>query len=183
VDSGLRIVPFRGDYYELSQRAQAKVQHLIYPVPDPNFPFLGVHFTRMVHGGVECGPNAVFSFAREGYSKTAFNASDAFAALGYLGTWRLFAKHWRYGLGEYQRAFSKAKFLEALQRLIPTLESSDLQPGRAGIRAQALRPDGSLEDDFVLHQGNRAFHVLNAPSPAATASLAVADEIVRQALA
>ena len=183
VDSGLRIVPFRGDYYELSLRAQAKVRHLIYPVPDPNFPFLGVHFTRMVHGGVECGPNAVFSFAREGYSKTAFNASDAFAALGYLGTWRLFAKHWRYGLGEYQRAFSKAKFLEALQRLIPTLESSDLQPGRAGIRAQALRPDGSLEDDFVLHQGNRAFHVLNAPSPAATASLAVADEIVRQALA
>ena len=182
VDAGLRIVPFRGDYYELSPRAQAKVRHLIYPVPDPNFPFLGVHFTRMVHGGVECGPNAVFSFAREGYTKTAFDAGDAAAALSYAGTWKLFAKHWRYGLGEYERAFSKQKFLAALQRLIPSLRPEDLQPGRAGIRAQALRRDGSLEDDFVLRQGERAFHVLNAPSPAATASLAIADEILRQAI-
>lgn len=182
VDSGLQIVPFRGDYYELSPRAQAKVKHLIYPVPDPNFPFLGVHFTRMVHGGVECGPNAVFSFAREGYSKTAFDGRDTATALGYAGTWKLFAKHWRYGLGEYERAFSKTKFLSALQRLIPSLELEDLHPGRAGIRAQALRRDGSLEDDFVLRQGERAFHVLNAPSPAATASLAIADEILKQAL-
>ena len=182
VDAGLRIVPFRGDYYELSPRAQAKVRHLIYPVPDPNFPFLGVHFTRMIHGGVECGPNAVFSFAREGYTKTACDAGDAAAALSYAGTWKLFAKHWRYGLGEYERAFSKQKFLAALQRLIPSLRPEDLQPGRAGIRAQALRRDGSLEDDFVLRQGERAFHVLNAPSPAATASLAIADEILRQAI-
>ena len=182
VDAGLRIVPFRGDYYELSPRAQAKVRHLIYPVPDPNFPFLGVHFTRMIHGGVECGPNAVFSFAREGYTKTALDAGDAAAALSYAGTWKLFAKHWRYGLGEYERAFSKQKFLAALQRLIPSLRPEDLQPGRAGIRAQALRRDGSLEDDFVLRQGERAFHVLNAPSPAATASLAIADEILRQAI-
>ncbi|HAG34678.1 MAG TPA: L-2-hydroxyglutarate oxidase [Cryomorphaceae bacterium] len=181
VDAGLQIVPFRGDYYELSPRAQAKVKHLIYPVPDPNFPFLGVHFTRMVHGGVECGPNAVFSFAREGYSKTAFSGADTAAALGYGGTWKLFAQHWRYGLGEYERAFSKTKFLKALQRLIPSLELEDLHPGRAGIRAQALRRDGTLEDDFVLRQGARAFHVLNAPSPAATASLAIADEILRQA--
>ena len=183
VDAGLQIVPFRGDYFELSPRAQAKVKHLIYPVPDPNFPFLGVHFTRMVHGGVECGPNAVFSFAREGYTKTAFDGRDTAAALGYAGTWKLFAKHWRYGLGEYERAFSKTKFLAALQRLIPSLELEDLHPGRAGIRAQALRRDGSLEDDFVLRQGERAFHVLNAPSPAATASLAIADEILKQALA
>ena len=157
------------------------MKHLIYPVPDPNFPFLGVHFTRMVHGGVECGPNAVFSFAREGYSKTAFSGADTAAALGYGGTWKLFAQHWRYGLGEYERAFSKTKFLKALQRLIPSLELEDLHPGRAGIRAQALRRDGTLEDDFVLRQGARAFHVLNAPSPAATASLAIADEILRQA--
>lgn len=181
MDAGLRIVPFRGDYFELSPRAQAKVKHLIYPVPDPNFPFLGVHFTRMVHGGVECGPNAVFSFAREGYTKTSFSGADTAAALGYGGTWKLFAQHWRYGLGEYERAFSKTKFLKALQRLIPSLEGADLHPGRAGIRAQALRRDGSLEDDFVLRQGERAFHVLNAPSPAATASLAIADEILRQA--
>jgi L-2-hydroxyglutarate oxidase len=181
VDAGLQIVPFRGDYYELSPRAQAKVKHLIYPVPDPNFPFLGVHFTRMVHGGVECGPNAVFSFAREGYSKTSFSGADTAAALSYGGTWKLFAQHWRYGLGEYERAFSKTKFLKALQRLIPSLELEDLHPGRAGIRAQALRRDGTLEDDFVLRQGDRAFHVLNAPSPAATASLAIADEILRQA--
>lgn len=181
VEADLQIVPFRGDYYELSSPAQAKVKHLIYPVPDPNFPFLGVHFTRMVHGGVECGPNAVFSFAREGYTKTAFSGADTAAALGYGGTWKLFAQHWRYGLGEYERAFSKTKFLNALQRLLPSLERADLLPGRAGIRAQALRRDGSLEDDFVLRQGERAFHVLNAPSPAATASLAIADEILRQA--
>lgn len=174
----LRIVPFRGDYYELAPHARTKVRHLVYPVPDPQFPFLGVHFTRMHDGSVECGPNAVFSFKREGYSKTAFRWADTAEALGFSGTWRLFARHWRYGLGEYQRAFHKPSFLAALRRLMPTLEGRDLVPGRAGVRAQALRPDGSLEDDFVLMRSRRAVHALNVPSPAATASLAIADHLL-----
>lgn len=179
VDNGIRIVPFRGDYYDLTDEATHKVRNLIYPVPDPQFPFLGVHFTRMVGGEVECGPNAVFSFAREGYHKTAFEAADTWAALSFGGTWKLFAAHWRYGLGEYERAFSKAKFLKALQKMMPGLTMEDIQPGRAGIRAQALDGQGRLVDDFVIEQGDAATHVINAPSPAATASLAIAEHILK----
>ena len=178
VQNHIRIVPFRGDYFALTPEAAHKVKNLVYPVPDPQFPFLGVHFTRMMEGGVECGPNAVFSFAREGYAKTAFDLSDSASSLGFGGTWRLFAQHWRYGLGEYERAFSKQKFLKALQKMMPTLKMEDIQPGRAGIRAQALDARGKLVDDFVLEQGDAALHVINAPSPAATASLAIADEIL-----
>ena len=174
----MRIVPFRGDYYDLTESGMHKVKHLIYPVPNPDFPFLGVHFTRMIKGGVECGPNAVFSFKREGYSTTSFDMKDTLSALSYSGTWKLFAKHWKYGLGEYERAFSKARFLEALQKLIPSLTDSDIKPARAGVRAQALRSNGELVDDFVIEKGNAAVHVLNAPSPAATACLAIADEVI-----
>ncbi|NVK75246.1 MAG: L-2-hydroxyglutarate oxidase [Oceanospirillaceae bacterium] len=176
----MRIVPFRGDYYDLTPKGEHKVKHLIYPVPNPDFPFLGVHFTRMIAGGVECGPNAVFSFKREGYNRTSFDLKDTLSALSYGGTWKLFKTHWRYGLGEYERAFSKAKFLQALQKLIPSLEDADIVPARAGVRAQALSPDGKLVDDFVIEKGNAAIHVLNAPSPAATASLAIGDEIVKR---
>ncbi len=176
----IRIVPFRGDYYELAEHAWKKVKNLIYPVPDPNFPFLGVHFTRMVHGGAECGPNAVFSFAREGYEKTDFNLKDTTDSLGFPGTWKLFAKHWRYGLGEYERAFSKKKFLKALQVLMPSLEMTDLVEGRSGIRAQALDKSGNLVDDFVIQAGEKSVHILNAPSPAATASLAIADRVLAE---
>jgi L-2-hydroxyglutarate oxidase len=180
VRNGIRIVPFRGDYYDLRPEAAHKVRNLVYPVPDPEFPFLGVHFTRMVEGGVECGPNAVFSFAREGYTKTAFDAKDSASALGFGGTWRLFAQHWRYGLGEYERAFSKPKFLKALQKMMPGLQMEDIVPGRAGIRAQALDQSGKLVDDFVIERGAAAVHVINAPSPAATASLAIGEEILRR---
>ena len=180
VRNNVRIVPFRGDYYDLTPEAAHKVRNLVYPVPDPEFPFLGVHFTRMVEGGVECGPNAVFSFAREGYTKTAFDAKDSASALGFGGTWRLFAKHWRYGLGEYERAFSKPKFLKALQKMMPGLQMEDIVPGRAGIRAQALDQTGKLVDDFVIERGEAAVHVINAPSPAATASLAIGEEILRR---
>lgn len=173
----MRIVGFRGDYYELSPQGEHKVQHLIYPVPNPAFPFLGVHFTRMALGGVECGPNAVFTFKREGYGKTDFNLADTADALSYAGTWKLFAKHWRFGLDEYRRAFSKRRFLKTLQRLIPDLSMEDLAPGRAGVRAMALGPDGEMLDDFVLDYGHNSIHVLNAPSPAATAALAIGSQI------
>jgi L-2-hydroxyglutarate oxidase len=180
LNPGIKIVPFRGDYYDLTPSAAKKVRNLVYPVPNPAFPFLGVHFTRMVHGGVECGPNAVFSFEREGYSKTAFKWSDASDALSFPGTWRLFAQHWRHGLGEYQRAFSKRHFLAALRHLIPSLEMEDIAPARSGVRAQALDRSGALVDDFVIERNGRCVHVLNAPSPAATACLAVADTILRK---
>lgn len=179
-ESGVRIVPFRGDYYELAAHARHKVRHLVYPVPDPNFPFLGVHFTRMHDGSVECGPNAVFAFKREGYSRTSFDWRDSWDSLQFEGTWKLFRRHWKYGLGEYQRAFSRAAFLKALQALMPGLEDRDLIPGRSGVRAQALQPDGSLVDDFVLVNGATGVHVVNAPSPAATASLSIADRIVER---
>lgn len=180
LDLAIKIVPFRGDYYDLTPAGVHKVKHLIYPVPDPNFPFLGVHFTRMIHGGVECGPNAVFSFKREGYSRTSFSLKDTCSSLTFNGTWRLFKKHWKYGLGEYERAFSKAKFLQALQKLIPSLTDSDIIPARAGVRAQALRSNGELVDDFVIEKGRAAIHVINAPSPAATACMAIADEVVER---
>jgi (S)-2-hydroxyglutarate dehydrogenase len=176
-DPGLRIVPFRGDYYELAAHARSRVRGLIYPVPNPAFPFLGVHFTRMTTGAVECGPNAVFNFKREGYGKTDFALRDTASSLSYAGTWRLFAKHWRQGLEEYRRAFSKARFLQSLQRLIPELDMNDIQPARAGVRAQALGPDGKMIDDFRIVQHGPAIHVLNAPSPAATACLAIGEHI------
>ena len=177
VDIKMRIVPFRGDYYDLKIEAQSKVKNLIYPVPDPQFPFLGVHFTRMIKGGVECGPNAVFSFKREGYGKLDFNLKDAWESLTYPGTLKLFMKNWRYGLGEYVRAFSKKLFVKQLQRLVPSIQGADLTPGNSGVRAQAVGADGSPIDDFVIESHGNAIHVLNAPSPAATASLAIADHI------
>jgi L-2-hydroxyglutarate oxidase len=176
-DPGLRIVPFRGDYYELTPAARSRVRGLIYPVPNPAFPFLGVHFTRMTSGAVECGPNAVFNLKRDGYGKTDFAIRDTADSLSYVGTWRFFAKHWRQGLQEYRRAFSKARFLQSLQRLIPDLGMADVMPARAGVRAQALGRDGKMIDDFRIVQQGPAVHVLNAPSPAATACLAIGEHI------
>lgn len=177
----MRIIGFRGDYYELTEAARHKVKHLIYPVPDPDFPFLGVHFTRMVDQSVECGPNAVFSFKREGYSPTSFNWQDTVESLTYAGTWKLFGKHARQGIEEMKRAFSKKLFLEALRKMIPDLQMEDIQPVRAGVRAQALKYNGDLVDDFKIEKFGNSVHVLNAPSPAATASLAIADEILNMA--
>lgn len=181
VDLDMQIVGFRGDYYDLTEKGKHKVKHLIYPVPNPAFPFLGVHFTRMVDGGVECGPNAVFTFKREGYGKTDFNFKDTTQALGYKGTWNLFREHWRFGLEEYRRAFSKKLFLKTLQRMIPSLEMDDLKPGRAGVRAQALGPDGTVIHDFKIEYQNNSIHVLNAPSPAATSCLAIGDQVTEMA--
>ena len=177
IDAKMRIVPFRGDYYELTEQAKDKVKNLIYPVPDPQLPFLGVHFTRMIDGSVECGPNAVFSFKREGYSKIDFNLKDSWDALSYGGTWKMFLKHFKYGLGEYARAFSRKLFLRRLQRLIPSLVADDIKPGKAGVRAQAVGWDGEPIDDFRIKKRKGSIHVLNAPSPAATASLAIGDYI------
>jgi L-2-hydroxyglutarate oxidase len=174
----MQIVGFRGDYYELSEKGKNKVKHLIYPVPDPDFPFLGVHFTRMIDSSVECGPNAVFSFKREGYSRTSFSLKDTIQALGFSGTWKLFAKHYAQGIEEYKRAFSKALFLKALQKMIPSLTMEDIEPARSGVRAQALMKDGALVDDFKIEYGKNSVYVLNAPSPAATSCLSIADRIV-----
>ena len=180
LDLEMRIVGFRGDYYELSESGKHKVKDLIYPVPDPNFPFLGVHFTRMTDGSVECGPNAVFSFKREGYSRTAFDLRDSLEALSFRGTWNLFLKHPKKGINEYRRAFSKQLFLKELQKMIPDLEEGDIVEARSGVRAQAIKKDGSLVDDFYIRFGRRSVHVINAPSPAATACLSIADHIVEQ---
>jgi L-2-hydroxyglutarate oxidase len=176
----VRIVPFRGEYYQLKRERQHLVRNLIYPVPDPQFPFLGVHFTRLIHGGVEAGPNAVLAFAREGYRKTDFNTADLFDALTFPGLWRFFAKHKRMSWEEIKRSFSKQLFCESLQRLVPEIRSDDLEPGGAGVRAQAMSPDGTLVQDFCFQQSRRALHVLNAPSPAATASLAIGEQIAGQ---
>lgn len=178
---GLRIVGFRGDYYDLAPHARHKVRSLIYPVPDTRFPFLGVHCTRTIDGGVECGPNAVLSFKREGYNKTDFSLRDTADALSYKGLRALAQKHWRYGLYEYKRAFSQQHFLRSLQRLVPSLQLSDIVPARAGVRAVAIAPDGSLIDDFAIAKGERSLHVLSAPSPAATASLAIGDTLCTMA--
>lgn len=181
VDPHMQIVGFRGDYYDLTEKGMGKVRNLIYPVPNPEFPFLGVHFTRMIFHGTECGPNAVFTFKREGYGKTDFNLVDTLQAITYKGTWKLFFKHWRFGLDEYKRAFSKKLFLERLQRLIPSLEMDDITPGRAGVRAMALDADGNMIDDFKIEYQANAIHVLNAPSPAATASLAIGTAVKEMA--
>ncbi|MEQ8325222.1 MAG: L-2-hydroxyglutarate oxidase [Vicingaceae bacterium] len=181
INPDMRIVGFRGDYYDLTEKGKKKVRNLIYPVPNPAFPFLGVHFTRMVNGEVECGPNAVFTFKREGYNKTDFDLKDSFDALSYGGTWNLFRKHWKFGLDEYRRAFSKSLFLSRLQKLIPSLEMDDIKPGRSGVRAMALGADGNMIEDFKIEYRNRSIHVLNAPSPAATACLSIGDKIVEMA--
>lgn len=171
------IVGFRGDYYDLTEQGMKKVRNLIYPVPNPKYPFLGVHFTRMIHGGTECGPNAVFVFKREGYGKTDFSWKDTAAAFSFGGTWKFFAKNIKFGLDEYRGAFSKRYFLKRLRKLIPDLQMEDLQPGRAGVRAMALAPEGEMIDDFKIEVNGNAIHVLNAPSPAATASLAIGTAI------
>ena len=176
-----KVVGFRGDYYELTEQGMHKVKHLIYPVPNPDFPFLGVHFTRMTNGDIECGPNAVFTFKREGYGKTDFSFRDTWDALTYKGTWKLFFKNMRFGINEYRRAFSKKLFLKTLQRMIPSLTMDDLKPGRAGVRALLLRQDGDTRDDFRIEYHGNAIHVLNAPSPAATASLAIGGYITEKA--
>jgi L-2-hydroxyglutarate oxidase len=170
-------VGFRGDYYELTEQAKHKVKHLIYPVPNPDFPFLGVHFTRMVNGEIECGPNAVFTFKREGYGKTDFSFTDTMDALSYSGTWRLFFNNMKFGIDEYRRAFSKKLFLKTLQRLVPSLTMDDIHPGRSGVRALLLSEDGDTRDDFRIEYTDHSIHVLNAPSPAATAALAIGDNI------
>ena len=180
VERAARIVPFRGEYFELVPAARSLVRNLIYPVPDPSFPFLGVHFTRMIGGAVECGPNAVLAFAREGYTKTRFDAVDLHDTLGYPGFWKLARKHWRAGGGEMRRSISKSAFTRALQRLLPAIGAHQLVPAPAGVRAQALTPDGALVDDFLIQRRGRVVNVLNAPSPAATSSLAIGATIVEQ---
>ncbi len=176
-----KVVGFRGDYYELTPEARHKVKNLIYPVPNPDFPFLGVHFTRMTDGEVECGPNAVFTFKREGYGKTDFSLRDTVDALTYGGTWKLFFNNMSFGINEYRRAFSKKLFLKTLQRMIPDLTMADIHPGRSGVRALLLAEDGDTRDDFKIEYHGKSIHVLNAPSPAATASLAIGQYIADEA--
>lgn len=178
-----RIVPFRGEYYELVREKRYLINNLVYPVPDPAFPFLGVHFTRLIDGSIHAGPNAVLSFKREGYQKGDFDRKDLQEVLGYGGFWKLAARHWRAGLAEQWRSWNKAAFVKSLQRLVPEVQSADLLPAGAGVRAQALRPDGGLVDDFLLVEGPRALHVCNAPSPAATASLAIGQAIAERVAA
>jgi len=173
-----RIIPFRGEYFELMPEAWHLCNALIYPVPDPNFPFLGVHFTRMISGGVECGPNAVLAFAREGYHLTDVNAGELWETLSYPGFRKLAGRYWKMGLGEMWRSASKAAFVKALQRLIPEIRIEHLEEAPAGIRAQALAADGALLDDFAFHESARIVNVINAPSPAATSALSIAEAVV-----
>lgn len=177
-----RIIPFRGEYYELKKEKEYLVKTLIYPVPDPNFPFLGVHFTRMIKGGVEAGPNAVFAFKKEGYKKTDFSFAETASALAWPGFRKVMLKYWKTGLGEYYRSFSKAAFTKALQKLVPELREDDLKPGGAGVRAQACDRNGGLIDDFLILEDAHIINVCNAPSPAATSSLAIADYISEKTL-
>ena len=176
----LRIVPFRGEYYQLKSQSQHLVKHLIYPVPEPAFPFLGVHFTRLINGGIEAGPNAVLAFAREGYRKTNVNLHDLFDAATYPGLWRFAFKYPKMCMHELRGSFSKNYFCKQLQKLVPEVQPNDLETGGSGVRAQAMSPEGGLVQDFHFARGKRALHVLNAPSPAATASLAIGSEIVNQ---
>jgi (S)-2-hydroxyglutarate dehydrogenase len=175
------IAPFRGEYYDLIPERSSMVRALIYPVPDPQFPFLGVHFTRRIGGRVDAGPNAVLALRREGYRRSDFNLRDLASSLAFPGFWRMAAKHWRSGLDEVRRSFSKSAFVDALQRLVPEVREEDLVPGGSGVRAQALKRDGTLVDDFQFVQSGKMLHVLNVPSPAATASLLIGRAIVEMA--
>ncbi len=181
VKSNVRIIPFRGEYYTLTPEKHHLVKGLIYPVPNPDFPFLGVHFTRLVNGGVEAGPNAVFAFAREGYRLTKVNLPELMGTLTYRGFWKMSRKYWRTGVGEFYRSLSKRAFTQALQKLLPEVHQSDLVPAGAGVRAQAVDSKGALLDDFSIAETENAFHVQNAPSPAATSSLALGETIVSMA--
>lgn len=176
----MKIVPFRGEYYKLKPEKRYLVKNLIYPVPNPKFPFLGVHFTRMIDGEVDAGPNAVLGFKREGYKKTDFSAKDLTETLTYGGFWKLASKFMKEGMEEYIRSFSKAQFTKSLQALIPEIQEDDLVPAPAGVRAQALKDDGSMVDDFHIIMGQRSIHVCNAPSPAATASIEIGKEVARR---
>jgi (S)-2-hydroxyglutarate dehydrogenase len=176
-DPGVMIVPFRGEYYDLTPERASLVRALIYPVLDPRFPFLGVHFTRRITGRVDAGPNAILALAREGYRHTNISVRDLGASLAYAGFWRMARQHWRNGLGEWHRSLSKPAFVTALQRLLPEIGERDLVPGGSGVRAQALKPDGALVDDFQFVPSGKVLHVLNVPSPAATASLTIGKEI------
>lgn len=179
-DPQVKIVPFRGEYFKLKPAARHLCKNLIYPVPDPAFPFLGVHFTRMIDGSVECGPNAVLAFGREGYGKFQVNFADLAESLSYRGFQKMAAKHWKMGLGEMWRSYNKRAFVKALSRLIPEIKAEDLEAAPSGIRAQAVTPEGKLVDDFMVVQRPRIINVCNAPSPAATASLNIGLYIVEQ---
>ena len=178
-----RIVPFRGEYFELREERRHLVRNLIYPVPDPAFPFLGVHLTRMIAGGIECGPNAVLATAREGYRRSQVSLRDMADAASFPGLWRFVAGHPRMTVFELARSFSRTMFARSLQRLVPEIQADDLVPGNAGVRAQAMRPDGTMVDDFLFLERADALHVLNAPSPAATASLAIGEEVASKIIA
>jgi L-2-hydroxyglutarate oxidase len=182
LDVDVSIIPFRGEYWMLAPERAHLVRHLIYPVPDPAFPFLGVHFTRRIGGGIEAGPNAVLALKREGYTRTSFDARDAWEVARWPGFWRMARKHWRNGLREQARSFSRRAFARACAALVPEVTPDDLAPGGAGVRAQAVARDGSLVDDFAIAEGERMVHTLNAPSPAATASLAIGEDIAARAL-
>jgi len=180
VKSPIQIVPFKGEYYELKPEAEYLVNHLIYPLPHKDFPFLGVHFTRMALGGIECGPNAVPVFKREGYNKLSFDMDEAVEMMNFPGFWRLSFQHWRMGMDEYHRSLSKNAFVKGLQKLIPSVKKEHLKVAPSGVRAMALKPNGEILDDFYFEVADRQIHVLNAPSPAATAGLAIGDEIVKK---
>jgi L-2-hydroxyglutarate oxidase len=182
VDPKLQIIPFRGEYHELRRDREFLVKHLIYPVPDPRFPFLGVHFTRMIKGGIECGPNAVLAMARAGYSWRKIAPRDLLQLGAYSGFWRMASKYWRMGFGEMYRSVSKRAFVTGLQRLIPEVQSEDIVAAGAGVRAQAVEPNGALVDDFRIVEAKNMIHVLNAPSPAATASLSIGKSIAELAI-
>jgi (S)-2-hydroxyglutarate dehydrogenase len=182
LDPGVQIVPFRGEYYQLKPERESLVRNLIYPVPDPRFPFLGVHFTRMIGGGVEAGPNAVLAFKREGYKKSDVSVKDMADLIGYGGFWKMSRKHWKMGMAEFWRSFNKHAFVTALQRLMPALKHEDVMPGGSGVRAQAVDVNGGLLDDFHVVRGPGMIHVLNAPSPAATSSLRIGKEIASMAI-
>lgn len=178
----VRIIPFRGEYSELTPEKSYLVKNLIYPVPDPKFPFLGVHFTRMIHGGVEAGPNAVWAFKREGYHKNSFNYTEFWESLAWPGFRKVMRQHWKMGFGEYYRSYRKTALVKALQRLVPEVQEDDLKTGGAGVRAQACNRNGGLVDDFLILEGRYVLNVLNAPSPAATASLAIGETIARKTI-
>lgn len=178
----VRIIPFRGEYYEISKEKEHLIKNLIYPVPDPNFPFLGVHYTRMIHGGVEAGPNAVFAFKKEGYKKSDMSMRDLGRSLSWKGYLKVMFKYWKMGLGEYYRSYNKNAFTRALQRLLPEIRKEDLIPGGSGVRAQACDRNGNLSDDFLFAENEHMINVLNAPSPAATAALSIGQTIAEKAL-